>query len=135
MKALLHFDGLVQERRNSSALAMELRLSCINPMIYESVDNLVSTCKKVKIKYYFIPKLSPEKKGICTQCDYNLKCIFIKALINDINSLKPSDDRMAWILVNSGSPNGLFRDGTQSITFTHFGIVSPVETCPLSCPL
>ena len=26
-------DGLVQERRNSSALAMELRLSCINPSI------------------------------------------------------------------------------------------------------
>ena len=28
------FDGLVQERRNSSALAMELRLSCTNPSIY-----------------------------------------------------------------------------------------------------
>ena len=27
----LHVDGLVQERRNSSALAMEFRLSCINP--------------------------------------------------------------------------------------------------------
>ena len=26
-----HFDGLVQERRNSSALEMELRLSCSNP--------------------------------------------------------------------------------------------------------
>ena len=26
-------DGLVQERRNSSALAMELRLSCTNPLI------------------------------------------------------------------------------------------------------
>ena len=26
-----HVDGLVQERRNSSALAMELRLSCTNP--------------------------------------------------------------------------------------------------------
>ena len=25
------FDGLVQERRNSSALAMELRLSCTDP--------------------------------------------------------------------------------------------------------
>ena len=25
------FDGLVQERRNSSALAMELCLSCTNP--------------------------------------------------------------------------------------------------------
>ena len=29
----LYFDGLVQERRNSSALAMELRLSCTNPSI------------------------------------------------------------------------------------------------------
>ena len=26
-------DGLVQERRNSSAMAMELRLSCINPLV------------------------------------------------------------------------------------------------------
>ena len=26
----IYVDGLVQERRNSSALAMELRLSCIN---------------------------------------------------------------------------------------------------------
>ena len=30
----LHFDGLVQERLNSSALAVELRLSCTNPSIY-----------------------------------------------------------------------------------------------------
>ena len=30
----LHIDGLVQERCNSSALAMELRLSCINSSIY-----------------------------------------------------------------------------------------------------
>ena len=29
----MHIDGLVQERRNSSALAMELRLSCSNPSI------------------------------------------------------------------------------------------------------
>ena len=29
-----HFDGLVQERRNSSALAMKLRLSCTKPSIY-----------------------------------------------------------------------------------------------------
>ena len=28
-----HIDGLVQERRNPSAIAMGLRLSCINPMI------------------------------------------------------------------------------------------------------
>ena len=30
---VFHMDGLVQERRNSSALAMELRLSCTNPSI------------------------------------------------------------------------------------------------------
>ena len=30
---LYHIDGLVQERRNSSALAMELCLSCTNPSI------------------------------------------------------------------------------------------------------
>ena len=29
----IHTDGLVQERRNSSALAMELHLSCTNPLI------------------------------------------------------------------------------------------------------
>ena len=29
--SMIHIDGLVQERRNSSALAMELRLSCANP--------------------------------------------------------------------------------------------------------
>ena len=34
-----HIDGLVQERRNSSALAMELHLSCINP----SISNLKLT--------------------------------------------------------------------------------------------
>ena len=28
----LNIDGLVQERRNSSALAVELRLSCTNPL-------------------------------------------------------------------------------------------------------
>ena len=29
-----YIDGLVQERRNSSVLAMELRLSCTNPSIW-----------------------------------------------------------------------------------------------------
>ena len=31
----LHIDGLVQERCNLSALAIELRLSCINPSIFD----------------------------------------------------------------------------------------------------
>ena len=35
-----HIDGLVQERRNSSALAMELSLSCTMPLIY-SIDTIL----------------------------------------------------------------------------------------------
>ena len=31
-------NGLVQKRRNSSALAMELRLSCTNPSISEELS-------------------------------------------------------------------------------------------------
>ena len=31
----------MQERRNSSALAMELHLSCINPSLYGSVDGII----------------------------------------------------------------------------------------------
>ena len=36
LNAHQHIDGLVQERRNSSALAMELRLSCTNPSLLSS---------------------------------------------------------------------------------------------------
>ena len=34
---LQHFNGFVQERCNSSALAMELRLHCTNPLIYPCI--------------------------------------------------------------------------------------------------
>ena len=37
---MAQIDGLVQERRNSSALAMELCLSCTNPPINGSSKNL-----------------------------------------------------------------------------------------------
>ena len=35
------FDGLVQERRNSSALAMELRFSCTNSSNYSFVTIVI----------------------------------------------------------------------------------------------
>ena len=34
-----YIDELLQERRNSNALAMELRLSCTNPSIYLVLDS------------------------------------------------------------------------------------------------
>ena len=41
-----HFDGLVQERRNSSALAMELCLSCTNSLIYDHKSVLLALCEE-----------------------------------------------------------------------------------------
>ena len=38
----LNIDGLVQERRKSSALAMELHLSCINPLIFDENKHNIS---------------------------------------------------------------------------------------------
>ena len=38
----MYIDGLVQERRNSSALAMELRLSCTNPSICNWLTKITS---------------------------------------------------------------------------------------------
>ena len=34
---MLHFDGLVQEKCNSSVLAIELHLSCTNPSICSGI--------------------------------------------------------------------------------------------------
>ena len=48
----IHFDGLMQKRRNSSALAMELRLFCIKPSIF--VFPKVSSSRQDKLKHVFI---------------------------------------------------------------------------------
>ena len=40
---IYYIDGLVQERRNYSALALELRISCTNPPIYVSYAELPIT--------------------------------------------------------------------------------------------
>ena len=50
---ILYTDGLVQERPNPSALAMELRLSCFNPSIYEIC---FSFCANILSKSYHLPE-------------------------------------------------------------------------------
>ena len=44
---IVHINGLVQERCNSSVLAMELRLSCINPSILGYANVCLSVCASV----------------------------------------------------------------------------------------
>ena len=51
-----NLDGLVQERRNSSALAMELCLSCTNPSIWDRflftlAVNFMNMCHNSKELY------------------------------------------------------------------------------------
>ena len=48
-KANVYFDGLVQERRNTSALALELRLSCANPSIWSRMYSRKSCLPLVAI--------------------------------------------------------------------------------------
>ena len=59
-----HIDGLVQERRNSSALAMELRLSCTNPSLSTNTSSLViNTWEFEQNGQHF--------------ADVNFKCVFL----------------------------------------------------------
>ena len=59
----LQVSGLVQERRNSSALAMELRLSCTNPSMYNVGCVLCS--KRLKFPYNTLDSLYPGDAYIC----------------------------------------------------------------------
>ena len=56
-----HIDGLMQERRNSSALAMELLLSCTNPSIwwYEWV-----ICTKTECSFRTSQALFPSQSSL-----------------------------------------------------------------------
>ena len=58
------FNGLVQERRNSSALAMELRLSCTNPSI--STAHTISMSRNDT--YVLTPKCSYQMYGLLQDC-------------------------------------------------------------------
>ena len=47
-----HIDGLVQERRSPSALAVELRLSCFNPSICTVIQDSDNSYSGQKIDKY-----------------------------------------------------------------------------------
>ena len=70
---MAYIDGLVQERRNSSALAMELRLSCTNTSILStaSVERMLINFSRAqgiditRISHTNIPQLKPGKNYAC----------------------------------------------------------------------
>ena len=107
-------DGLVQERHNSSALAMELRLSCTNPLILSCWRDMVSAISQ--FKGWYIAKLNTLrlKQNGRHFADNIFECIFMnenlwislktslkfvpKVRINNIPTLVPI---MAWHLVGA----------------------------------
>ena len=66
-------DGLVQERRNSSALAMELHLSCINPSIWNRHIIVLLWLLLLTTKI----NSSPPGQNGRHFTDDNFKCIFM----------------------------------------------------------
>ena len=67
--AVLHIDGLVQERCNSNVLAMELRPSCINPSIWCFIQWKCSFQMKTALP--LAEKLGSTSPYICTQSRLN----------------------------------------------------------------
>ena len=47
----VHIDGLVQERRNSSALAIELRLTCTNPSLCISMKEICHIFIQISLNF------------------------------------------------------------------------------------
>ena len=60
LHARVHIDGLIQERRNSTANALELRLSCINQSIHK-LDSIRRYYFKICISHIHVCQL-------CIQC-------------------------------------------------------------------
>ena len=57
-----HVDGFVQERRNSSALAMELRLSCTNPSMWQERRNSSALAMELRL-YCTNPSMWQERRN------------------------------------------------------------------------
>ena len=54
---IFHIDGLVQERRNSIANALELRLSCPNPSIWNLAYDIYLSTHRGLVKHICVNEL------------------------------------------------------------------------------
>ena len=136
-----HFDGLVQERRNSSALAMELRLSCINLSIYIQVEPLTKWLPFCFSRQYFKYIFLKEKFPILNKISLKIVPLVNKEALDKATN-RPQTftwnnvDQDVWChrasqshnklwhcdaiwwhtsLVNNGSGYGLLPEGTKPL--------------------
>ena len=92
-----NIDGLMHERRNSSALAMELRLSCTNPSIWQHKAPIGYKHHKVTFSTLFLFF----SRGVGGGGGINSNSIEPHAIITR-NEFKPSDDGNVIELSNEG---------------------------------
>ena len=77
-----YIDGLLQERRNSSALAMELHLSCSNPSIYpHGVSNVSIGLRRTRSAYAY----NAHQVRICNHRFEHINFPFGEQSLNYIN--------------------------------------------------
>ena len=96
-------DGLVQERRNSSALAMELHLSCTNPSRW-SYDHLIFIMEiLILVRWYVYIRMAA--------CVYNEDTIYFLILILFTFCI------ISWILFNRRRPNSLWSNITCCLSY------------------
>ena len=75
-EAFAHFDGLVQERRNTSAPAMELRLSYTNPLIlWCCLRTKISVFSTKTINMSPLPQQLIKQTGVLTNPILRVDCI------------------------------------------------------------
>ena len=111
-----YIDGLVQERRNSSALAMELRLSCTNPSI---LSVIIITPLGSKLQW----NLNPKKNLLSRNSSENVVCTTSTILSRHQCDLEEflASWRSTWCFA-SGVQAGTFWDNLyrQVISCYHF---------------
>ena len=82
---LCHLDGLVQERCNSIANALELRLSCTNPLIWGKQPlSLASTHTKAILGQYFSSHLEGLVTVMSSNICFNSSCLKFPRLTNTL---------------------------------------------------
>ena len=78
-----YIDGLVQERRNSIANALELRLSCTNRSIWMMMKTTVATSAKghdrswlMKMREWLFPELLVAENGLLDSVTHTIDVLF-----------------------------------------------------------
>ena len=93
--ARLQDDGLVQERRNSSALAMEFRLSCINPSKYSNCASTLQSCAhQVRTTHQSI-----NHSVVINKTFWLVMCNQIFYLTFMLSNIKCSDAVISWTVI------------------------------------